>query len=41
MSAKMDIEILVYLHRHWAWANRMKELFEFYPAKKGFHRKKA
>ena len=26
----MDIQLLVSLHRHWVWADRMKELFEFY-----------
>lgn len=31
----MDIEVLVSLHRHWVWADRMKELFEFYLKKEG------
>lgn len=31
----MNIEILVSLHRHWVWADRMKELFEFYLKKEG------
>jgi hypothetical protein len=28
----MDIQLLLSLHRHWVWADRMKELFEFYLA---------
>lgn len=32
---KMNIEILVSLHRHWVWADRMKELFEYYLRKEG------
>ncbi|MGC8495344.1 MAG: hypothetical protein ACP5SH_26825 [Syntrophobacteraceae bacterium] len=26
----MNAEILVSLHRHWVWADRQKELFEYY-----------
>jgi hypothetical protein len=32
---KMNIEILVSLHRHWVWADRMKELFEYYLKEEG------
>ena len=31
----MNIEILVSLHRHWVWADRMKELFEYYLKEEG------
>ena len=31
----MNTEMLLSLHRHWVWADRMKELFEFYLKKEG------
>lgn len=26
----METELLISLHRHWVWADRMREMFEYY-----------
>lgn len=31
----MNDKILLSIHRHWTWADRMKELFEYYLSKEG------
>src|SRR5712692_505346 len=31
----MNDKILLSIHRHWIWADRMKELFEYYLSKEG------
>ena len=31
----MNDKILLSIHRHWTWADRMKELFEYYASKEG------